>query len=85
MDVNNKKNFLKNKSNPDNNDYLRQLSEEEFYKFFKYEESKIDNHNKLYLAKHFDNAKSTLEKIGKESKINKLRIEYPSGGFKLKP
>ena len=78
-------NFLKNKSNPDNNDYLRQLSEEEFYKFFKDEKSKIDNHNKLYLAKHFDNAKSTLEKIGKESKINKLRIEYPSGGFKLKP
>jgi hypothetical protein len=78
-------NFLKNKSNPDNNDYLRQLSEEEFYKFFKDEKSKIDNHNKLYLAKHFDNAKSTLEKIGKESKINKLRIEYPSGGFKIKP
>jgi len=78
-------NFLNNKSSPDNDDYLKQLSEEEFYKFFKDEESKIDNHNRLYLAKHFDNAKSTLEKIGKESKINKLRIEYPSGGFKLKP
>ena len=78
-------NFLNNKSNPDNDDYLRQLSEEEFYKFFKDEKSKIDNLNRLYLAIHFDNAKSTLEKIGKESKINKLRIEYPSGGFKLKP
>ena len=30
------------------------------------------------------NAKSALEKIGKESKINKLRIEYPTGGFELK-
>ena len=72
-------NFLKNKNNPDNDDYLRQLSEEEFYKFFKNEESKIDNHNKLSLAEHFDNVKSTLKKIGKESKINKLRIEYLSG------
>lgn len=78
-------NFLENKNNPDNDDYLRQLSEEEFYKFFKDEESKIDNHNKLFLAKHFENAKSALEKIGKESKINKFRIEYPSGGFRLKP
>ena len=78
-------NFFENKVNPDNDDCLRQLSEEEFYKFFKNEESKINNLKKLYLAEHFYNAKSALEKIGKESKINKLRIEYPSGGFKLKP
>jgi hypothetical protein len=76
-------NFLENKNNPDNEYYLRQFSIDEYCKFFK--ESKIDNLKKLYFAKHFDNAKFALEKIGKESKINKLRIEYPSGGFKLKP
>lgn len=78
-------NFLENKNNPDNEDYLRQFSIDEYCKFFKNEESKIDNLKKLYLAEHFYNAKSAIEKIGKESKINKLRIEYPSGGFKLKP
>ena len=56
---------------------------DKYYKFFK--ESKINNNYKLFLAKDFENAKSALEKIGKESVINKIRIEYPYRGFKLKP
>ena len=48
----------------------------QIYKFFK--ESKIDNLDKLRVSEDFNNAKSAIEIIRKESLINELRIKYTS-------
>jgi len=69
--------FIKNNNDPLINKFLNEVKEDDFCKLFK--ESKIHNSYKLDISRKFDNAKLAIQKIKKESKINKLRIEYLSG------
>jgi hypothetical protein len=70
-------NFLNYKNDRDYRGFLSEVSEEDFYQFFK--KSTKSNLDKVTVSKNFKNADLAIKKIGKECKINELRIKYISG------